>query len=107
MNAPVSPSAPRRPSAPIPLGHPHRAMLALACPAGIGYAASAAAPARAASCGCGAQLDRRGVHRAQAHVAPGQPLADQRGHPHHDRGRDLDRLQDDPVAERVGLTPTP
>ena len=50
-----------------------------------------------------AQLDRRGVERPQPDVAPGQALLHERGHPHHDGGRDLDRLQDDPVAERVGL----
>ena len=51
--------------------------------------------------GSGGELDGRGVQRAQAHLAPGDALLDQRGRAHDDRGGDLDGLQDDPVAERV------
>ena len=44
------------------------------------------------------QLDRRRVHRAQPHLAPGHALLDQRRHAHQDRGRDLDGLQDHAIG---------
>ena len=43
-----------------------------------------------------------GVQGAQPHLAPRHALLDERGRAHHDGGGDLDRLQDDPVAERLG-----
>ena len=50
----------------------------------------------------GRELHRRGVHRPQPDVAPGHALLHERGRAHDHGGRDLDRLQDDPVGERVG-----
>ena len=45
----------------------------------------------------------RRVQRAQPQVLPGHALAHERGHAHRQRGGDLDRLEDDPVGEGVGL----
>ena len=54
---------------------------------------------RRSSAGARGQLDRRRVHRAQADLAPGHALLEQRRHAHQDRGRDLDRLQDHAVGD--------
>ena len=48
------------------------------------------------------QARGRGGEGAQAHVRPGDALADQRRDAEGDGGRDLDRLEDDAVGERVG-----
>ena len=53
------------------------------------------------------QLHRRGVHRAQADLAPGHALLEQRGHPHQHGGRDLDRLQDHAVGHAVAVADVP
>ena len=46
------------------------------------------------------ELDGRRGQCAHAHVTPRDAFPDQGGQAEHDRGHDLDRLQDDPVAQR-------
>ena len=68
-------------------------------------AQSAAAPTEARPARAGrqrGQAHRRGVDRAQPHLAPGEALVEQRRQAHDQRRRDLDGLQDDAVGDRFG-----